>query len=47
MSYYQLPSGAYHARLMIDGVRCTATLPTRRRRRSLALRRGVGPIRGR
>ena len=29
MSYYQLPSGAYHARLMINGVRYTATLPTR------------------
>jgi integrase len=29
MSYYQLPSGAYRARLMINGVRHTATLPTR------------------
>jgi hypothetical protein len=29
MSYYQLPSGAYHVRLMINGVRYTATLPTR------------------
>jgi integrase len=29
MSYYQLPSGAYHARLMVNGVRYTATLPTR------------------
>lgn len=28
MSYCQLPSGAYHARLMINGVRYTATLPT-------------------
>jgi hypothetical protein len=29
MSYYQLPSGAYYARVMINGVRHTATLPTR------------------
>ncbi|MBS3940344.1 MAG: tyrosine-type recombinase/integrase [Actinobacteria bacterium] len=29
MSYHQLPSGAYRARLMINGVRYTATLPTR------------------
>ena len=29
MSYYQLPSGAYHARLMLNGVRYTAALPTR------------------
>jgi len=29
MSYYQLPSGQYYARQMINGVRYTAALPTR------------------